>query len=198
MALTLLSDFSTKTIIDSTEIQNEHENIANKFSGGITNADISSGAAIGLNKLGGRYQYEMCTWNLTGTEWAVAVPAYKGFFCLIDSITGRNPWTLQQIYWAATDCGTDNAAAFQLEYGYFAAGGAWTVVSTFGPYTLTRGTNDAGFQGQSLAAGAVSLAVGATPRYLRFYHTVLGAGWMTAATAAFSCTAVLRRDIQLA
>ena len=181
MSLSLLYDFSTETVINGTNHQAEHANIANKFNAGIASADLSPTAGIALSQLAASYQAMQVQLTVSGSAWAGTFVAND---CAASTplvgVTGSIPWIVTDIYSVCTDVGA-KTQSFSIYYvgdtgaGAFNWGGGSTQV--FGPYTLgsTGAANTAGLQ--ILATGlstTLTLEVGIKCFALRLLTAVDG------------------------
>ena len=169
MSLTLLYNFATEIVINGTNHQAEHANIANKFNAGITSADLSPTAGITASQMAASYQAMQITLGpVTGAMWGIPItPSSIVATCPLIGVTGGAylPWTVTDIYSVCTDVGAKTQTFSILYLGDTGAGAFNTAApsNTFGPYTIssTGAVNKVGIQ--ALAAGlttALTLTAG--------------------------------------
>lgn len=130
MALTITNTTLTNPA-NKTQLQDNFTDIVNKFNAGITNADLSSTAGITNTQLANSIYEFTITLNCTDVVWQSADGA--GDILALAGLPGTSgsdgTYTGIVYSWACTDIGS-STGLFRVEWGYFTAGGVWTVVST--------------------------------------------------------------------
>ena len=130
MALNLTTTLNNT--ITKSELDDNFAAIQAKFSGGIDDHDIKASAGISLAKLAGSMEYCLITLETrgdgTGLNTASSQLRDEVPFPGLDGT--QDQWTLAAASWVATDTGTASTAKFDVEWGTYAADGAYAVVET--------------------------------------------------------------------
>lgn len=214
MALTITTP-TLSTSFTSTQQDTNNADIVSYVNGGLTNANISSSAAIAITKLANQYQEVWMTlmWRAAGAgagpgtaAWtAVADPANVTIAelraqCIVVPLPGSDadtPWVATDVTWTCSDAGSA-AGAFQLSYGALNAGGTVWVRSgsILATGTMTVTTDNNGAKGRGLEGGSVSITQATTVRDIALVPLTTGTGVMSNAGDFLSVTVALRRQIQ--
>ena len=130
--MTLALTTTLAATITKSELDANFDAIQSKFSAGIDNSDIKSGAGISITKLSAKNEYCLVTLESrgdgTGLDTASSQLRDEVPFPGLDGT--QDQWTLAAASWVATDTGTASTAKFDVEWGTYAADGAYAVVET--------------------------------------------------------------------
>lgn len=215
MAVTLPFPTLTGTIV-STQLDSNFSTLANRF-GNIVNADISSSAAIDIDKLSAQYERLIVTLKVVTAIDSAAATSVNGYndaslsavttgirldYCPIPGDSSDANWSIYDVSWICTDTG-DGATTVSVQWGYFDAVGAWqnsaTVVSaiTLANASVANDANDAHHVNSSATALDFNHGTGGnTPRSLALVLGTVGTGTLSAEGSFLAVSILLRRKIQ--
>jgi len=127
MALNLTTTLNNT--ITKSELDDNFAAIQTKFSGGIDDHDIKTGAGISIAKLAASMEYCLVTLEtrgdaigLTGTDQLRDEVPFPGLNAT------HSIWSLKAASWVCTDTGTASTAKFNVEWGTYAADGSYSKV----------------------------------------------------------------------
>lgn len=116
---------------NKSQIEANFADVTAKFNAGITTSDISSTAGITNAQLANSIYEVVVNLQCDDVVWQSANGA--GDILAFASIPGTSgsdgTYTGIAYNWVCTDCGAQTGL-FRVEWGYYSAAGAWTVVST--------------------------------------------------------------------
>jgi hypothetical protein len=179
--------------LTAAKVDENFDDVESLVNGNLTTTNLSSGAAIANTQLANSYYEFLVNLQCTGVEWAAAAANGILALCALPTVSaGEGTYTIAKGAWVCTDCGAQTGK-FRIEYGYFNAAGAWTVVTTpVAAKTLVANSavNDTAGQGELTIANS-SLAADAS--VMRFLALVMDTDEATTLTATPSfLTATLK------
>jgi hypothetical protein len=207
MALTL-TNTTLSDPADKSEVEANFTDIANKFNGGVVNADLSSSAGITNGKLADKYEH-ICVrlhWRASVVTGTSADGAWDGFSDneLIDAVaipgdSSDTAWEVTDITWFCSDCG-DGTSKFNLDWGdYDEAGSFQSNTSLLDDQTLVQAGGSAADvpnEEHPTNGASTSLAFTDQPRSLILRAgSVIHANTMSAVGAFLTVSVFLRRPI---
>ena len=130
MSLTLTNS-TLSNPADKTEIEENFDDVVDKFSAGITTSDLSASAGITNAQLANSIYEVVLNLQCTDVVWQSADAAGDrlAYVSIPGTSSGDGTYTGMSYNWVCTDCGAQTGI-FRVEWGYFSSAGAWTVVST--------------------------------------------------------------------
>lgn len=203
MAVTLPTPTLTSPLV-KTELDNNFSTLANKF-GNITDADVSSSAAIGVTKLAAYYQEIVFTLQVlppaVGSSWPAVGATTPLAFCGVPYTAATDEaWTVTDIAWVCTDTGT-SAGQFEVRYGRY-VGSTWTNYSTVTSSAITlanaAANNDANDGRQTGLSASLAVPSPIDPCHLVIVSAAVDAATLSAATSQLLVSVRARRKLQAA
>tara|TARA_Y100000310_G_C20616448_1_gene780899 strand:- start:516 stop:1127 length:612 start_codon:yes stop_codon:yes gene_type:complete len=129
--MTLALTTTLAATITKSELDANFDAIQSKFSAGIDNSDIKSGAGISITKLSAKNEYCVVTLESRGDGTGLtAADQYRDEVPFPGLDGTQDQWTLTAASWVATDTGTASTAKFDVEWCQYAADGARSVIET--------------------------------------------------------------------
>lgn len=205
MPVVLPHDFTTKTIVSGTEVQEEF-NAVRSYTTSIPAADLAGG--ILLSQLEARYEHLLVScWvndfmlGAGGAGWPAAA-AWGSLACIpLPGANGDVAWQVASGSWVCTDTGA-GTAQFNIGWCYAAAGGGWVqdmaILNAAQTITNAAAANDNNDGTLTISAAAIAgLAFSAnSPHCIRFYPVgAAEAGTLSAAGSVLGISLLLRRPI---
>ena len=197
MALTYTtSDATAGSTITASDLNSRFDDVKTKFNAGIVNGDISSSAAISVDKLDAQYEHMLLQFFMKGVNTTDAVWPAAGSVVQAIPIPddGKGNWIISAAELVSTDVGADTAQV-RFEWGRFVSG-VWTVTST--PVTaVVLNSDDSGIDTagqQTLTIASATLAAG-THRSLGMVSAVTDATFLTTDQSFISASFHLYRKI---
>lgn len=161
MALTYTtSDFTAGSTIVAADVNSRFDDIKSKFNANIINADISTSAAISVDKLDANYEHMLVNFFVQSTStddfvWPAANTIVQAIPIYND---GRGSWVVSGGTLVCSDCGA-NDSQVRFEWGRYTTG-TWgvvtTVVSAVAINSDDSSTDTAGQQALTIAAGTLT------------------------------------------
>lgn len=211
MAVTLTYPTLTSTITKA-EIETNFTDLANKF-GSITNADISSSAAIDIDKLSAQYERMLVNFQvvndlathingIAAISLSAVTTATRLQVIPIPGDSSDTNWAIYDVSWACSDTG-NGATTVSVQWGYFDTVGAWTSSGTVVAAITLANANAAQDANDALPVNSSATTLdfnhatgGNTPRSLALVLGTVGAGTMSNAGDYLTVSLSLRRKIQ--
>jgi len=129
--MTLSLTTSLSSTISKSELESNFTDIQSKFSGGVDNSDIKTGAGIDITKLSAYKEYVVVTLATGGdSDGLDAADQYRDYVPFPGLSATQSTWTLVAASWVCTDVGTASTAKFDVEWCQYTADGTLEVVST--------------------------------------------------------------------
>jgi hypothetical protein len=119
MPITFDHTFADGETLTHTKLNDNNNNISDKFNGGIVNADISGSAAIATSKLSGN-TYSVYVNMIVDSQIAGGWPG-AGTLSIAPLPGPNGTWTVAEVLWCCDDVG-GGGGDFQIQYGTMAAG----------------------------------------------------------------------------
>ena len=139
--MTLSLTTSLAATISKSELEANFTSIQSKFSAGIDNSDISTGAAIAVSKLAASKEYLTLTLSTGGdAEGFDTDDQYRDYVPLPGLSGNQNSWSLKAASWVCTGVG-GGTGTFDVEWCQYDANGNFAVVTTpIAAEVLTKGS----------------------------------------------------------
>ena len=130
--MTLSLTTSLSSTITKSELESNFTDIQNKFSAGIDNSDIKSGAGIDISKLTAQKEYVVVTLETRGEAAGLAVDDEYRDYTSLPGITGnQSAWTLVAASWVCTDVGDGSTVpTFDVEWLHWDSDAGTNTVAT--------------------------------------------------------------------
>ena len=163
MALTFTvadSSFEAGDTIAGSDIVSRFDDVATKFNAGIVNADVSTTAAISIDKIDANIEHMLVTFHVgnvgaTDFVWPAVGTVVRAFPIPDD---GKGNWTISAGEMVCSDVGADDSQV-RFEWGRYVTG-TWTVTSTMVTAVAINSddsaANTSGHQTLTLAATALA------------------------------------------
>jgi hypothetical protein len=169
------SDAVTGTTVVAADVNSRFDEVKSKFAAGIVNGDISTAAAISVDKLDAQYEHMLVPFHMNNVGTTDMVWPAAGVVIMAIPIPndGKGAWTVSAAELVCSDVGADDSQV-RFEWGRYTAG-TWgvttTVVSAVAINSDDSAANTAGHQSLTIASG--TLAVG-THRCLAMVSAAVG------------------------
>ncbi len=125
-----VSDAVTGGIVTASDVNSRFDDVKSKFNSNIVNADISSNAAISVDKLDANYEHMLLTFhvgNVGATDFVwPAVGTIVRAFPIPDD--GKGSWSVSAAEKVCSDVGADDSQV-RFEWGRYTTG-TWGVIAT--------------------------------------------------------------------
>ena len=129
--MTLSLTTSLSSTISKSELEGNFTDIQSKFSGGVDNSDIKTGAGIDITKLSAYKEYVVVTLSTGGDAQGFdAADQYRDYVPFPGLNATQSSWTMVAASWMCTDVGTASTAKFDIEWCEYSADGTFGVVTT--------------------------------------------------------------------
>ena len=187
MALTITNPTLTNPA-NKTQIEANFTDVVNKFSAGITTADLSSSAALTNAQLANSH-YEMLM-KFQVRNWNAAAPAGNELldFHIMPDIATDGTYTITDCEYYITDKGSAGNTTVTIASGVIAAGAFSATTTHVNAQTIASGTDDQDASG-TLTIATAAIPASANNNVLRML-VVLATNALT--TAGDSLTVVLK------
>ena len=192
--MTLSLTTSLSSTITKSELESNFTDIQNKFSAGIDNSDIKSGAGINISKLSASKEYVTVVLDNTAYTWGSA-----GAVIAIAPIPGltstQSDWTLKAASWFVSDGGS-TAGTIDVALAYYNSGTLTDVTVLIDEESMTISSDGSGNSGQcTVDASAVAYHSSQSRVLVLRQGADEGAGVLNSA-GFIGVTLLLERDIQ--
>ena len=139
--MTLSLTTSLASTITKSELEANFTSIQSKFSAGIDNSDISTGAAIAVSKLAASKEYMTLTLESRGDGTGLDTDNQFRDMVPLPGLSGnQSSWSLKAASWVCTDVG-GGTATFDVEWAQYDANGNYANVTTpIAAEVLTKGS----------------------------------------------------------
>jgi len=140
--VTLSLTTSLSSTITKSELEGNFTSIQSKFSAGIDNSDIKSGAGINISKLSASKEYTTVTLETRADGTGLNTTDQLRDIVPFPGLTGNSSsWTLKSAAWACTDVG-GGTGTFEIIWAQYDADGNYAAVRTLiEEEVLTKGTD---------------------------------------------------------
>lgn len=191
------SDLTTGATTSASDLNSRFDEIKSKFNAGIVNGDISTAAAISVDKLDAKYEHLLINFLHKGPGQTTA-PLWPAANTVIAAIPipndGKGNWVISAGELVCSDVGSDDAQV-RFEWGRYVAG-VWTVTST--PVSAVAinsddsAANTAGHQTLTIASSTLTAG---THLCLAMVVAAQGTNTLSAVTDYLSASFKLHRKI---
>ena len=140
--MTLSLTTSLSSTITKSELEGNFTDIQNKFSAGIDNSDIKSGAGIDISKLTAQKEYTTVTLETRADAHGFNTADQLRDIVAFPGLSGNSSsWTLKSAAWVSTDVG-GGTGTFDVIWAEYDADGNYTAVRTLiDEEVLTKGAD---------------------------------------------------------